>query len=350
MEPVYGSEEIKERILALNYKDCHAKIRQVDALETLQKGVVVQVTGELSSDGQPMRRFLQTFVLAPQSPTNYYVRNDIFRYLDEVFMEEEEGSETERVEVEAPKPTQSVSQSSLANNAVGLTSHSAPTQVLAAPSAPILESPKQINGHPESKSLNSEPESPPATTSSVTAPVVVPEPIVSKPVAPAEPPKPLSWASRVADNVPVAPVVPVVQKSVQPQELPPPSSVTGATSPAATKVSPGKEGVKGKGGQTPRGKKFDREAPVPVEGEVGGDEKKPVATTTYGDEQQVFVGNLPQDISEEELKSFFSKYGAIADVRINRQNQKNGAGRTPNYGFVTFEDAKVVKVLLSQKV
>ena len=34
-----------------------------------------------------MRRFMQTFVLAPQSPKKYYVHNDIFRYQDEVFEE-----------------------------------------------------------------------------------------------------------------------------------------------------------------------------------------------------------------------------------------------------------------------
>ena len=39
-----------------------------------------QVSGELSNNGQPMRRFVQTFVLAPQSAKKYYVRNDIFRY------------------------------------------------------------------------------------------------------------------------------------------------------------------------------------------------------------------------------------------------------------------------------
>jgi len=44
-----------------------------------------QVAGELSNAGQPMRRFMQTFILAPQSPKKYYVHNDIFRYQDEVF-------------------------------------------------------------------------------------------------------------------------------------------------------------------------------------------------------------------------------------------------------------------------
>lgn len=50
-----------------------------------------QVTGELSNAGQPMRRFTQTFVLAAQAPKKYYVHNDIFRYQDLGFPDEEEG-------------------------------------------------------------------------------------------------------------------------------------------------------------------------------------------------------------------------------------------------------------------
>lgn len=66
----------------MNFRDCHAKISSVDAQATLGDGVVVQVSGELSNDGHPMRRFTQTFVLACQSPKKYYVHNDIFRYQD----------------------------------------------------------------------------------------------------------------------------------------------------------------------------------------------------------------------------------------------------------------------------
>jgi len=73
---VVGQREIHNRIQQLNFNDCHAKISQVDAQATLGNGVVVQVTGELSNDGQPMRRFTQTFVLAAQSPKKYYVHND----------------------------------------------------------------------------------------------------------------------------------------------------------------------------------------------------------------------------------------------------------------------------------
>ncbi len=89
-QPAVGPENISQRINDLNLRDCHAKIRQVDSHPTIGDGVVVQVTGELSNNGDPMRRFMQTFVLAPRQPKKYYVQNDIFRYQDEVF---DEGSD-----------------------------------------------------------------------------------------------------------------------------------------------------------------------------------------------------------------------------------------------------------------
>ncbi|XP_011191843.1 ras GTPase-activating protein-binding protein 1 [Zeugodacus cucurbitae] len=118
---VVGQRNIYNRIQQLNFNDCHAKISQVDAQATLGNGVVVQVTGELSNDGQPMRRFTQTFVLASQSPKKYYVHNDIFRYQD-VFSDEENEGETrteqdeEHVELQQSTATTS---GALGNEQVG---------------------------------------------------------------------------------------------------------------------------------------------------------------------------------------------------------------------------------------
>nr|XP_033948900.1 ras GTPase-activating protein-binding protein 1-like [Pseudochaenichthys georgianus] len=79
--------EIHKRVMALSFRDCHTKIRHVDAHATLNEGVVVQVMGELSNNMQPMRKFMQTFVLAPEGTVanKFYVHNDVFRYQDEVF-------------------------------------------------------------------------------------------------------------------------------------------------------------------------------------------------------------------------------------------------------------------------
>lgn len=102
-EPVVGQLEIDKKIRSLGFKDCHTKIRQVDAQATIGSGVVVQVTGELSNNGEPMRRFMQTFVLAPQTPKKFYVHNDIFRYQDEVY---QDVSDTESEEVHVQQQQQ----------------------------------------------------------------------------------------------------------------------------------------------------------------------------------------------------------------------------------------------------
>lgn len=52
--------------MSLQFSECRTKIRHVDAHATLNDGVVVQVMGELTNNGQPMRKFMQTFVLAPE--------------------------------------------------------------------------------------------------------------------------------------------------------------------------------------------------------------------------------------------------------------------------------------------
>lgn len=52
--------------MSLQFNECRTKIRHVDAHATLNDGVVVQVMGELTNNGQPMRKFMQTFVLAPE--------------------------------------------------------------------------------------------------------------------------------------------------------------------------------------------------------------------------------------------------------------------------------------------
>ncbi|KAF7239054.1 Ras GTPase-activating protein-binding protein 2 [Varanus komodoensis] len=83
--------DIHKKVMSLQFSECRTKIRHVDAHATLNDGVVVQVMGELTNNGQPMRKFMQTFVLAPEGsvPNKFYVHNDIFRYEDEVFGDSE---------------------------------------------------------------------------------------------------------------------------------------------------------------------------------------------------------------------------------------------------------------------
>ncbi|CAF1059676.1 unnamed protein product, partial [Brachionus calyciflorus] len=66
----------------------------------------------------------------------------------------------------------------------------------------------------------------------------------------------------------------------------------------------------------------------------------------YPDVQQVFVGNLSQDITDAELKQFFSQYGKVLEVRINSNTKQPSGRRLPNYGFVVFEEKQHVDALL----
>lgn len=43
VNPVVGQKQIHQKIQQLDFRDCHAKIAQVDSQSTLGEGVVVQV-------------------------------------------------------------------------------------------------------------------------------------------------------------------------------------------------------------------------------------------------------------------------------------------------------------------
>lgn len=69
-------------------------------------------------------------------------------------------------------------------------------------------------------------------------------------------------------------------------------------------------------------------------------------TVRYPDSQQLFVGNLPHDIDEGELKDFFMTFGNVVEMRINT---KGVGGKLPNFGFVVFDDSEPVQRILGAK-
>lgn len=69
--------------MLLDYSDFKAEIKTVDSQDSHEGGVIVMVTGSLSSKTSGKRNFVQTFFLAPQEK-GYFVLNDVFRYLDEL--------------------------------------------------------------------------------------------------------------------------------------------------------------------------------------------------------------------------------------------------------------------------
>ncbi|CAG2244554.1 Ras GTPase-activating protein-binding protein 1,Ras GTPase-activating protein-binding protein 2 [Mytilus edulis] len=66
----------------------------------------------------------------------------------------------------------------------------------------------------------------------------------------------------------------------------------------------------------------------------------------FPDSHQLFVGNLPHNITEKELEDFFTKFGHVVELRINT---KSSGGKLPNFGFVIFDSPEPVQSILSQK-
>ncbi len=60
--------------------------------------------------------------------------------------------------------------------------------------------------------------------------------------------------------------------------------------------------------------------------------------------KQVYVGNLSYQVSEQDLKEHFGKFGAIEQVRIVRNYS---SGRSKGFGFVTYRTVPEAKNALS---
>ena len=57
------------------------------------------------------------------------------------------------------------------------------------------------------------------------------------------------------------------------------------------------------------------------------------------DSQQIFIGGLPAEVTEEEVRKLFEPFGGISEVRLNPKN----------FGFVVFEGADAVRKILDRK-
>ncbi|EZA61417.1 hypothetical protein DMN91_004218 [Ooceraea biroi] len=453
--PAIGQKQIHQKIQQLNFRDCHAKISQVDSQLTLENGVVVQVSGELSNAGQPMRRFTQTFVLAVQAPKTYYVHNDIFRYQDLIFPDEDEadvsgadGGESGEREVEeigrtepeedehqtqaqqlsAPAPAaEQQAQPALIPTQQPPLQQQQPMAYYAAPPQPHVHSVLQqvlngtvheevINQQPPQQQQQQPPPLPPAQQHQYIAEPTAPSQFVQE----AELNGSSEQQQQTGENEPQAPTEERNEQAetetftASAQETEPEHQVanttvnnsgpktyanlvksfpstTGATSPQAPKISmspppmtnlrlddrsplhptnngPASMSVSNNvsaaqqqmhrvgGNQPPQQQQHPQQQRVPRGGLVQRDgERRGTRPGQYSDAHQLFLGNLPHNASENDLRQVFERYGRVAELRVHSKSNDrckgpqggNNTTRVPNYGFITFEDQQVVTKVLN---
>jgi len=65
----------------MDFRNCLTEIQSVDAQLSHKDGVLIVVTGSLTSDEGVFRRFTESFFLAPQEGGGYFVLTDIFRFI-----------------------------------------------------------------------------------------------------------------------------------------------------------------------------------------------------------------------------------------------------------------------------
>ena len=74
--------------------------------------------------------------------------------------------------------------------------------------------------------------------------------------------------------------------------------------------------------------------------------KKVAVKKAQAKQGKIYVGKIPQELSDEEIKSFFEQYGAIVTVEQPFDKMKN---ERKNFCFITFEKEEPAKKLLKEE-
>lgn len=383
-KPMVGQRQIHQMIQRLNFRDCHAKISQVDSQATLGDGVVVQVTGELSNGGQPMRRFTQTFVLAAQSPKKYYVHNDIFRYQDMLVSDEDLDHDSGRSEAEEDAESGDLSQPQQQPPSQPYYQQ-VPQQIIGG-QPPLMQ--PAVNGMVHLDELASlQPVAPQAISQPPPQPAVQPATVAATPAPvlgapPAQAPQaPIEETVNVPEETPEEPEEhvephpeeqeeePEGQSTVQDEKVevtlnesfeeqtsetvpktyatllkagasfsaisaktsptsPPPATRTEqgpvSTGPPVSQRPGNTRPIRGATNVRGMGRpSLDRQGGRPPFSDDDGERRRSGPSnsiSTYPDSNQLFLGNLPHHATEEELKKLFAQFGPVADLRIHSKN------------------------------
>jgi len=336
-----GQKAINERIKDLDFKDTKVRVTNVDS-QGSDANIVIQVIGEISNQGQPHKRFAQTFVLAEQT-NGYFVLNDIFRYLAEEPEEEEELQQEPNAAangVQEPPHTAAVPADQVASQADETAAHEEdlnkvdeklaeveqeePAVEEAAPAAQEpqeeVHAPHTGDATADATEAATEPE-PSAKEVEAEKPKASPAPSASKaaPVAmPAGPPKPAAprtWASLAASANKVA--TPVIAAPAA-QQVPSQPKAAAAAQPAAAAPA---------ASQAPAPARD--QSPSATQGEAAGwqtatgHKKEQSRAQNQGpapdaDQKRAYIKNVYSQVEEGALRTLLTKFGEIEYLDISR--------------------------------
>lgn len=354
-----GRDAIQERFRELNFQEAKVRLSNVDS-QASYDSIVVQVIGEISHLSAEPKKFVQSFVLAQQS-NGYFVLNDIFRLInDDVEEDNIENTPEETIpapsleaQPETPKEelTTSEKQTILLNaeprdkelqetgeivepsNQESIIPNGASSSEIPTAISTEAEVIKTAEEEPQSEVVERIIEEEPKEPQKVPelSPTITTAPQHNNkshvPIQSSGPPKPLSWANRVAASggsnpKPAVPAVP--SKNSMPSKNRTSSSITkpAQATNIVSNAQPDKEKENapiGSGWQTAgdNPKKQHRPqsiiAPLEKEGHPG------------------YVRGVTEKVDTEELRSALNQFGGLIYFDVNRQK---------NCAFVEFASAE----------
>jgi hypothetical protein len=339
-------QAINERIKELEFKDTKVRVTNVDS-QGSDANIVIQVIGEISNQGQPHKRFVQTFVLAEQT-NGYFVLNDIFRYLADEPEEDEDQQEQAAPAngVTEPAPTAAAPENADLNqsdeiatseedlkkvdNKLHQAAQEEPSVEEVAPAAPAQQVPEEVE-QPAAEEAPAavedkaeEPTAAPAeTTESEKPAAAAPAPAksaqkaapVAMPSGPPKPAAPRTWASLAASahkvatpvvNAPAAQQAPSQPKAAAAASAQPAAAAPSQTSAPARDQSPATSQGEAAGWQTATGHKKEQSR-----AQNAGPAADP-------DQKRAYIKNVYSQVDDAALKTALTKYGEIEYLDISR--------------------------------
>ncbi|KAF1841858.1 uncharacterized protein K460DRAFT_174832 [Cucurbitaria berberidis CBS 394.84] len=342
-----GQKAINERIKELDFKDTKVRVTNVDS-QGSDANIVIQVIGEISNQGQPHKRFAQTFVLAEQT-NGYFVLNDIFRYLAEEPEEEEEVPQESVAAATAngvhePAPTAAATENESLNRSEELATseedltkvdhkleevaQAEPSAKEASPAAPIEQVPEKTEQPEAAEAPAAVTENVPSKESDAPAAETVeserpkapaPTPATSKaapvamPTGPPKPAAPRTWASLAASAHKVA--TPVVAAPAA-QQAPAQPKGASSTQPAAAAPAQTSAPARDQSPATSQGEATGWQS-------VTGHKKEPSRAQIQGppadaDQKRAYIKNVYSQVEEAALRTALTKYGEVEYIDISR--------------------------------
>ncbi|UJR07756.1 hypothetical protein I4U23_012040 [Adineta vaga] len=311
---VTGTEEIAKRIEELSLKQRHVKIRQVDCHSTVGSSVVVQVCGEISSSSitdsqtQPMmKRFVQTFVLTPadNSKQKYYVHNDIFRYQD------------------SPSPSSMTENNT---NTKTTTNINEATSPLATMSSTVIETPITPSAASNIEFFDN----------------TIPDKKEVVDQTKDQPSKPKSYRDAIGKKEKATtPTTPTPTTENQPAAS---ATKSNKSNKQQKKAAAAAAKATGNNNRTQRGHPQDANDYYDDSWYYENGCTEGYLSTGYTDDQEIFVGNLSAQVTENEIHALFRPYGSLLLVRIGNTGSQVGAA---NFAFVVCQSIEMAKAIVA---